>query len=204
VAGFCTGCNTSANCYTNSGLFPEACLQTPLSDQERALEFMFFDLTSCVTSDTASATPAALLTPKTFSLDFVAKCPAGTIPRWREFDYQASFPAATAGPYTFPYAADSINFAAQTSPVGGDGGAFLPATPLQLGAPVTTTTPPATYVQLLLDTGPKGTAFFSTATPRLLSQTDLRMWITLTPTADELSSPTLTSWKAQYDCPVSE
>ena len=236
VAGFCTGCNTSTNCYdrkyaktctgaagalngqccgngtnlpssscgTNSGLFPEACLQTPLSDQEKALEFMFFDLTSCVTPDTAPAVQSVLLTPKTFSLDFVATCPSGTIPRWREFDYQASFPTAAAGPYSFPYPADSIDFAAQTGSAAADGGAFLPATPLQLGAPATTTTTLPAYVQILLDTAPKGSGILTTATPPLASKADLRMWITLTPTADELSSPTLLNWKAQYDCPASE
>lgn len=230
VAGFCHGCNTSANCYDrvypktcngavgsqtgqccgngspiptstcglNSSLFPEACLQAPLSDQEKALEFMFFDLTSCVTPDTGSASPPVLLVAETFPLDFVTTCPIGTIPRWREFDYTATIPPAAAGPYTATYPTPSIDFAAQTGPANGDGGGFVPSTPLQLGSPVTTSGSGA----ILLDTAPGGTGLFTAA--GITSQTDLRMWITLTPTANQLSSPVLNSWEAQYDCPASE
>ena len=240
VAGFCTGCNTSTNCYdrvypkacngasgavtgqccgngspiptstcgTNNALFPEACIQAPLTDQEKALEFMFFDLTSCVTPDTGSATTPVLLTAKSFTLEFTASCPSGTKPRWREFDYQASFPANPTGTYTATYPDDSIDFAAQTGGglpgVNDAGGAFIPATPLQLGAPATTNTLPPNWVQILLDTAPGGTGLFTTASPSISSQVDLLMTITLTPTADQLSSPTLIGWRAEYDCPPSE
>jgi hypothetical protein len=236
VAGFCTGCSTSANCYDrthpkaclgavgavnghccgtgsplstsrcglNSGLFPEACLQTPLTDQERALEFMFFDLTACVTPDLGTTPTGVLLNAASVTLDFVATCPTGTMVKWREFDYQASFPTTPAGTYTSTYATDSIDFAAQTGPAGGDAAGFVPGTPLQLGTPATTSTVAPRWVQILLDTSPGGSGFFTNANPVIVSQTDLRMTITLTPTADQLSSPTLLAWQAQYDCPASE
>jgi len=189
-----------ASCGLNSKLFPQACLQTPMSDQEKALEFMFFDLTACVTPDTGMAGPPPIkLSPQTFPLDFVANCPTdagqpmGTRPKWREFDFTASFPSPVNG--------SSISFAAQTGPIGGDAGAFLPATPLALG---TTPTNLALTDRVPLDTSPGGSGKFTTATPPLVSQDALRIWVTMTPTADQLSSPTLVSWQVVYDCPPAE
>jgi hypothetical protein len=169
---------------------------------------MFFDLTSCVTPDTGPVTTPVLLTEKGFTLEFTASCPTGSKPRWREFDYEASFPANATGTYTATYPDNSIDFAAQTGGgypnVNDAGGAFIPATPLQLGTPATTNTLPPNWVQILLDTAPGGTGLFTTASPAIVSQTDLLMTITLTPTADQLSSPTLLAWRAEYDCPASE
>jgi hypothetical protein len=190
--------NTSS-CGLNSHLFPQACLQTPMSDQEKALEFMFFDLTACVTPDTGTVgPPPVLLNPQTFPLDFVATCPTdagqplGTTPKWREFDFVATFPSPANG--------SSISFAAQTGPVGGDGSpGFVPTTPL----PLTTATTSGS-VAVLLDSSPGGSGRFTTANPPLASQAALRIWVTMTPTADQLSSPTLASWQLVYDCPPTE
>jgi hypothetical protein len=132
----------------------------------------------------------------------------GSRPRWREFDYEASFPPNATGTYTATYPDNSIDFAAQTGGglpnVNDAGGPFIPTTPLQLGAPDTTNMLPPNWTQILLDTAPGGTGYFTTATPPIDSQTDLLMTITLTPTADQLSSPTLLNWRAIYDCPASE
>ncbi len=188
--------NTSS-CGLNSKLFPQACLQTPMSDQEKALEFMFFDLTACVTPDQGTAgPPPVLLNPQTFPLDFVATCTkAGTSPRWREFDWQASFPSPASG--------SSIAFAAQTGAAGADAATFVPATPLSL-ATTSTNSPVPNYDISLLDTAPGGSGHFTTATPAIVSQSALRIWVTMTPTSDQLSSPTLLAWKVQYDCPATE
>jgi hypothetical protein len=211
LTGKCCGNGSpipTTTCGTTNSLFPEECLQTPLTDQEKALEFMFFDLTSCVTPDTAPTNPPVLLTEKSFTLEFAASCPMGSRPRWREFDYEASFPPNATGTYTATYPDNSIDFAAQTGGglpnVNDAGGPFIPTTPLQLGAPDTTNMLPPNWTQILLDTAPGGTGYFTTATPPIDSQTDLLMTITLTPTADQLSSPTLLNWRAIYDCPASE
>jgi len=37
--------------------FPSSCLVRDLSSQEKALEFMFFDLSSCLTLDSADPSP---------------------------------------------------------------------------------------------------------------------------------------------------
>jgi hypothetical protein len=191
------------NCSTNSGRFPQACVQSPMSAQEKALEFMFFDLTACVTPDQAPTGPPPIkLNPQTFPLDFVASCPTdagqplGTTPKWREFDFQASFPSPVNG--------SSISFAAQTGPVGGDGSpGFVPSTPLPLTTATTNTALPG-YDVVLLDSSPGGSGRFTTASPPLASQAALRIWVTMTPTSDQMSSPTLLSWKLVYDCPPSE
>ncbi|HLK41185.1 MAG TPA: hypothetical protein VKU41_30750, partial [Polyangiaceae bacterium] len=196
VTGQCCSSSNPSSCGLNSHLFPEACLQSPMSDQEKALEFMFFDLTACVTPDTGTPTaPPVMLTPQTFALDFVSSCPMGTKAQWREFDYQASFPNPVNG--------SSIAFSAQTGPAGADASAYLPASPLALVTSTANTNVP-NYDVVLLDTAPGGTGKFTTASPPLVSQGDLRIWVTMTPTADMLSSPTLLNWKVQYDCPPAE
>src|SRR5262249_28627602 len=55
--------HVSANEVTGGGIFgggavfPDACIPGPLTDQEKALTFMFFDLSSCVQPDSAPPQP---------------------------------------------------------------------------------------------------------------------------------------------------
>ena len=166
---------------------------SPLSDQEKALEFMFFDLTACVTPDQGNPSPPPpKLDPQTFALDFKAVCSAGALPKWREFDFQLGFPNPVNG--------SSVSFAAQTGPIGGTAADYIPATPLPLVTRNTNTALPS-FDAVLLDTSPGGSGKFTIANPPVASDFMLRIWVTMTPTADQLSSPTLLNWKVVYDCP---
>jgi hypothetical protein len=210
VNGQCGGCASDADCHDysyvatcagipveNKGIcsavsgneFPVACKQGELSPQEKALEFMFFDLTACVSPDnlpppkpvTSSNYGAA-----TFVQDFQAKCLTGRTPVWREFDFQADLPAGT-----------SIDFSAQS----GDTLTTLdPETPVSM-AQATVSTPDMTNFDVrFIDTGATGSGVFNTASPRVFSKDWLRLTIGLNPRADKLRAPRLISWKVQYDC----
>jgi len=45
-----------------------------------------------------------------------------------------------------------------------------------------------------------GAGAFSTANPRVLSKTLLRVLITLNPSPDKSKAPRIAHWKVQYDC----
>jgi hypothetical protein len=158
---------------------------------------MFFDLTSCVTPDSALPPAPPLATkypPATFTVDFEATaCPPQTLPIWREFDWQAQIPMGA-----------SIVFSAQSGPTAST---LLPTAPLLLyKATVPTDTGPmmSNFDVALIDAGPKGSGAFNVAMPPVVSGSLLRVTITLNPTPDSDQTPTLNQWRVQYDCGASE
>jgi hypothetical protein len=182
-----------AACFTDSTTFPESCVQAPLSAQEKALEFMFFDLTACVQPDTYSQPTPATYSPATFNLTFTGSCPADTKVVWREWDWQGVVPNGT-----------SIAFSAQTGNAA-DGGALLPSPALSLAtAKVSTTNVPSNWDYVLLDTSPKGTGEFNTAQPPVVSGSTLKVTVTMNPSPDGSLTPTLLAWRALFDCPPVE
>jgi hypothetical protein len=199
VSGSCTGCyadndcagsNASCGggklgaCTTSGTSFPLRCRNGDLSAQEKALEFMLFDLTACVSPDSwVPPTPTTAFYPVTFVQDFTSTCGKGQRPAWREFNWQDAIPTTA-----------SIAFTAQTA----DTLAALPgAQVVNVAAPTTGTVLPA-WDTAFLDTTTGGV--FKAAMPPVISKNILRMNITLNPTTDKKAAPTLITWRVQYDC----
>jgi hypothetical protein len=188
-AGVCSGGSTN---------FPYECARGLLDPQEAALEFLFFDLSSCVGP---AQPPQGVITfdPASFTVDFPSSCPLGTSVRWRELDWKATIPDTA-----------SIVFNAQTAAPAADGGApdYTSVQSVQLAdAEATTPGLPDGWNAALIDEGglvAGGEGAFNTASPPVISAQDLRLTITLRPTTDQLQTPTLLEWQIKSDCPPSE
>ena len=152
--------------------FPDWCSSSLLTPQEKALEFMIFDLSACV----LPWTPPPYQVPVTYTRDYEGVCPVGKAPVWHFFDWQTTTPGDS-----------SLVFSVQTA----DTQLTLPlasVAPLATvsGAPVTTWT--GADVATALNTIPSK------------SKNWLRVNITFNPSSDMLSSPTLVAWRQAYDC----
>ncbi|MEO8801702.1 MAG: hypothetical protein ABI551_27685, partial [Polyangiaceae bacterium] len=190
--GSTTACNgaVAATCSATSDSFPYSCVQTPMSAQEEALEFMFFDLAACVSSDKYAPPPppppVTYYYPATFTQQLTATCPSGQNAKWREVDWQATIPSSA-----------SIDFSAQT---GADFTSLGPATPVAI-AHATSTTPAPLFDVAYIDLSDKGGGgAFATHVPPIPSQPALLLTIAMNPTSDQLATPSLGTWKVRYDC----
>lgn len=191
--GTCTPAMPTSPPSSSNGWFPYACANQPLSAQEEALEFMFFDLTSCVAPDSGTSQGPPPYKTATFTQDFTGTCAAGKSIKWREFDWQANIPTGT-----------SIAFAGQS---GATTSTLKNATPLALATTTTSTNLPS-YDVAVIDTSTGGTTTgtgpFNKASPAIRSDTVLRVTITMNPDSTGTLTPLLINWKVQYDCTDSQ
>ena len=205
VGGVCQGCGQDSDCVSSNCVngtpgrcsqsattFPLGCRQVPMTAQEDALEFMLLDLTSCITTAPPVTNTPPTYKPATFTEDFTSTCPVGTRPVWRELDWQASIPMSA-----------EIDFSAQTADAPDDGGLpdYSMVQLVQLATATTSTVLPS-YDRVFLDTGTTGA--FNIVIPPVLSRGDLRLTVTMKPTADTTAAPTLISWFVKADCVAAE
>lgn len=122
--------------------------------------------------------PSGKFVEAAFVRDYEGVCPIGTRVVWRFFDWQTVTPGDS-----------KITFAVKTADTLADLGPLSSvAIGVASGPPITTWTGADVGKALL----------------PLASSTWLRVTMTLTPTSDLSSSPTLTNWRQSYSCPPSE
>ncbi len=178
------GSHVTAVAYRrNSGtLFPANCTGAALDSGEKALEYMLFDLAACVGG--SPPPPAAVFTATTFTRDFHAECAAGTAPRWRLYNHDATVPSDS-----------RIDFTAQTSDTVA-GLVSATAYPVRT-ATAATPDPVAPGVVIDANTG-------ASVIPRKSSRAYLRINASFVPSSDGQSAPSLATWSQTYDCEASE
>jgi hypothetical protein len=193
---------------TGTGSFPAECDFGPdLSANEGTFDYLFFTLSSCAIGGppiASSAPPPPPAPPSlpggvTFTRDFHAVCPNGTLPIWQLFNWQASVPFGT-----------SVDFTAQTAPDNGSGapGTYAPVTPFAIGSASSTTSTWTTqqYAAPPLAVGPAACTVDQHLTGNngcpgpgnLTSQEWLR--VTMKFNVAGPLSPTLTNWEQLFDC----
>jgi len=171
--------HVSADARSGVSGFPASCNAGDLSAQEKALEYMLFDLTSCLSPDyIPTGSTGAYTVPQAVTRDYSASCPIGYRPQWHFFDWMSHTPADS-----------KIEFYAQT----GDTAAALAAMPriglaAVSGAPVLTWT--GVDVAAKIAPTPSGNL--------------LRITIVLYPSADGTKTPTLDAWRQAYTCIATE
>ncbi|MBL8717174.1 MAG: hypothetical protein JNL79_14405 [Myxococcales bacterium] len=164
-----------------SSTFPDGCLAGDLSAQEKALEFMLFDLTACLTPDyVPPATPS--YSPVTVSREYVATCPLGHRPTWHYFDWKTITPGDS-----------KIGFRVRTGDTAA-AAAAMTSLPLAtaFGAPITSWA------------GADVATLFAAQTPKVAHGARLVVEITLTPTTGGTAAPTLVDWRQSYSCVPAE
>jgi len=165
-----------------------------LSQQEDAAEYLLFDLGAC-----ASGTPIQppLYHAATFTRDFDGKCPTGSHPVWRDFYWEDSTPSTT-----------DIVFTAATADTEAQLGTQYAAVPVATasgpnacpGGPSCSTS----FVGVNLDPLFVTEGLPTEGQPPTASRAWLRVTMTLNPSADMLTAPTLIAWQQAYDCVASE
>jgi hypothetical protein len=185
---------------TPSGTFPSNCPTqgSALLAQEDAAEYLLFDLAGCV-SGTPIPGPSMQYYPATFSRDFLATCPAGQEPVWQNFYWSDSTPGNSSVVFTASTADTQAQLATQypVVPVATANGANVcPGGPSCSTFPITTSTNPGVPIDAALLAGgsPGG------GSPAVASHAWLRVSMTLNPTSNAQTAPTLLGWQQNYGC----
>jgi len=173
---------------TPSGTFPNNCPTqgSTLLTQEDAAEYLLFDLGACVSG---SPLPQPAYQPATFTRDFQASCTQGTRPVWHFFYWKDATPSDT-----------NITFAASTADSQAQLGSQFPAVSLATasGPDSCPSGPSCASAFVGVDVDPKLVAASQ------MSHAWLRVTMTLDPSSDKLTAPTLYAWQQTYDCVASE
>jgi hypothetical protein len=175
-------CTTDAQCGGGATCTRGRCLNA-MTAQEKALEYLFFDLGACVT-DVSPPIPQTLYSDAALTRDYVATCPAQQQPRWTFFDYQGDFPGAVANDPSGT--SMELRFTTATTQ------AALDATAKPGSAAATVRGKQTVTAWTGIDVSP--------TLPGGKSQSFLRVFIDLKPSTDRLSAPTLTAWRQSYTC----
>lgn len=168
---------TDMHLATNGGgsgwSFPTECGNAPLTPQEDAAEFLLFDLGSCLQQPPPPSPPK--FKPATFVRDFTASCPAGKYVQWRTFLWQDMTPSDS-----------NIVFAIRT---GDTAQSLLAQVPLYTVSGAPNINP---WGGAAVDLALKGAG--------QVSHPVLEVQMTLNPTSDQLTAPTLFAWQQTFDC----
>ena len=166
TSGSCIADNSATTCLTDA----QCCNATAASPS------------LCVSGKCQPPPPITIYKPAQFTRDFVATCPVGQSPIWREVQWKGSIPAS-----------GSINFSVQTSKTeAGLSTAPLPSTPLLVTH--------ATTADLVAFTTSSNAVAKVFVDADVLPQVYLRLTILLNPSSDNLSTPILTEWRQLFDC----
>jgi hypothetical protein len=175
-----SGTHVSAQDNGSPAQFPTICaVSNAMTAQEKALEFLFFDLSSC--NNPVSLPPFNF--PSSTYFDYQAVCPSQKKVVWRFFDWKAITPSDS-----------KIDFVAQQSDTAGGLGAAmsvgLGTASQAFGTGGPGPTPPANWVgaDVGLKFAPNPSLSF------------LRVTVTMYPSTDKYSAPTLSAWRQLYDC----
>jgi hypothetical protein len=188
---------------TPSGTFPGNCPTqgTALLQQEDAAEYLLFDLSGCVSGTPLPGPPK--YTPATFTRDYQGVCPTGYRVVWHLFSWKDLTPSDS-----------TIAFTAWTADSEAQLGTQYPVAPLGTAKGPDNCPPPdggvagpsCTSEWVGVDVDPKlganGTP--TSGTPAYASHPWLRVNMTLNPSTDLLSAPTLIAWQQIYDCVSAE
>jgi hypothetical protein len=181
------------------GTFPNNCPTqgSSLLQQEDAAEYLLFDLGAC-----ASGTPVNPPTyhTATFTRDFDSVCASGFKAVWRYFYYQDATPSDT-----------NIVFTAATADTQAQLGTQFAAVPL-ITASGPDNCPPGggpscagpKFLGVNVDPQLVAAGDPVSGQPPTASHEWLRVTMTLNPSSDQLSAPTLIAWEQTYDCVPAE